>query len=1428
MTIGILIIYYKTPSLSIKICQLSFERKAKSEMQYNSRTRAVSVADFNKDNHLDLAVVNYGSDNIGIFFGKGDGTFENQITYSTTKGSLPYAITVFDFNSDTYLDIAIANFGINSISLLFGYSNMTFGYPIIYSLGSSRPIAISYGDFNNDLKIDLACVNYGTNDIGILLGNNDDGTFLSVLRYPTGYDSEPKSLAIADLNNDTYLDIIVANFGTNNIGIFYGYGNGNFAHMKIYSTGSYSKPYFVSVGDFNGDKQFDIAVINYALDNIGIFFGSSDNITFSNQIKLSTGQNSNPHSLVIADFNHDHFQDIAVANTGTDSIGLFFGWGNGSFTDQVTYTTGVNTGVQFINIGDFNEDTRIDIVVANNATNNVGVFLGIRTADFRSINTFPTNSGPYSLATGDLNHDGHSDIVVANYYAFTISIHFGNGDGSFTDYITYSTESESYPVDITLNDLNNDSNLDIIVVNYNQNNVGIFYGYGNGSVANQITISTGSQSYPNAARVGDFNNDKKLDIVTVNHGTYTISILLNYGNNSFSNPTTYNTQNEPISLAIGDFNNDNNSDIVVANLNSDSVSVYLGKGDGTFNEQRIFSTTENTLPIFVTVGDFNNDNKLDIITANYNRRTTALLLGNNDGTFQDPSLKWVGDTSQPTCLFVADFNNDSYLDVAVANYIGNNVLILIGLNGSFTGDSVYSTDASGPYYILADDFNEDGRLDLVTANPADDTIGIFFGYDAGKFQRINEFSTSYGSLPSSLTIGDFNNDNQADIAISNYGSNNFGVFFGYGNNTFTLDKIYFTNFQSQPIMIVSSDLNNDAILDLATVNVGSDSIGIFLGNRNGSFQNQKLFSTGSGSKPQSLSVADLNNDNQSDLVVANYGTNNIGILLRYNILSFTAMNFYPRSTTNTYRSITSADLNNDHQIDIVSANYYGNNIQIFFGHGDGLLTDPISYSTGSGSYPTSVAISDFNNDQHLDIVVTNFNTDNIGIFYNYGNGSFKNQLIYSTNSQSYPIFVTAGDFNRDNQSDIIVANYYAHNIGIFYNYGNGSFKNQIIYSTNTGSYPRCIAISDFNNDNYPDVVVANSGLNNIGIFLNNGNETFTDQITYSFSQGINPYFVNIGDFNHDNNMDIIACYLDTGYFAIYLGFGNGSFSKPKLRNAGSSTDYLSISVGDFNRDNRLDFAITNRYNNFVSFWLGYGNGEFSSPTRIYHSSFYNPNFVYATDLNNDGQLDVVIFDDYRIYTFLGLSTEGFLDVMTLSTGNGSLPQSVNVADFDNDGLNDIVVANFGLDNIGIFYGIGYGFFTNQTTYSTGDLSKPRSVAVGDVNNDNRIDIVIALYGTSNIGILLNNENGSFGPLITYLTELRFVPYSITVGDVNNDEQLDIITANYGSNSVILLFGKGNGTFVNQTEVFLGYGARPVFVTKHLINEKNDDNHEVSL
>jgi hypothetical protein len=439
----------------------------------------------------------------------------------------------------------------------------------------------------------------------------------------------------------------------------------------------------------------------------------------------------------------------------------------------------------------------------------------------------------------------------------------------------------------------------------------------------------------------------------------------------------------------------------------------------------------------------------------------------------------------PEWLVAGNFNNDSLLDVAVANYGSYDLYILLGFgNGSFSSPNIYSTGYSSyTHGVAMGDFNNDGRLDITVANSGTDNIGVFLGYGDGTFSSMVPYSAGSGSQPRSVTVGDFNGDNLSDIVVANQGIDNIGVFLGYGDGTFQNIMYYSTGSGSGPFSVGVGDFNNDKKVDFVVANRGTSNIGIQLAFADELFFNQLTYATGDYSSPEWVVVGDFNNDSRLDVVVANSERENVGVFLGYHAEGFLQTPAYLIGSSSQPTSVTIGDFNNDTRLDVAVVNNGTNNVVILLGSGYGTFSSQTNYSTSNGSYPCSVGVGDFNNDNRLDIAVANSGTGNVGVFLGYGNGTFSSQTTYFTGLDSQPYSIAVGDFDNDTRLDIAVANYGINNVGILFGYGNGSFQSQMNFQLGFGAGPFAVAFGDVNNDNSTDIIIANNGFGTMDILL---------------------------------------------------------------------------------------------------------------------------------------------------------------------------------------------------------------------------------------------------------------------------------------------------------------------------------------------------------
>ncbi len=700
--------------------------------QYPTGTnpQAVAVGDFNGDGKLDLAVVNTASNTISVLLGKGDGTFNPKVDYATGNG--PQRVAVGDFNGDGHLDLAVTNSGSNTVSVLLGNGDGTFQAKLDSATGSG-PQGLAVGDFNGDGHLDIVVTNNLASNVGVLLGNGK-GTFGAQVTYTTP--SGPYAVAVGDFNNDGIQDFAVANKNTNTslVSVFLGngtagVGNGTFQTQLQYAIPAGDAPVAIALKDFNGDGNLDIAIAEEGTpgNTVSILLGNGKG-SFATHVEYSTG--AFPTSLTVGDFNEDGKWDLAVTVGNGNAITVLWGMGDGTFQGQVNLGTG---DIPYsVATGDFNGDGKTDMVAANSGGNTVSVILNNGDYTFQARTDYPVNPSPYSVVTADFNGDGHADIAVANSdcQVFpacgpgTISIILGNGDGTFQAPNHYSTGTDTDPYSLVVGDFNGDKIPDLAVANYATNTVSVMLGVGDGSFLGHTDFPVGSE--PDSVATGDFNGDGDLDLAVANFNSNTVSVLLSNGDGTFKSAVSYNVGHGPISVVAADFNGDHKQDLVVVNETDNNASILLGNGDGTFKTQVAYPTVGGN-PLSVVVGDFNGDGIPDLAVADYQSQEVSVLLGNGDGTFQPVKVYPTG--ANPSSIVIADFNGDGKLDLALTSTPlgsspGNLVSLLLGNgDGTFRAPTLFGAGYLS-YSAAVGDFNGDGAQDLAVANGASNTVSV--------------------------------------------------------------------------------------------------------------------------------------------------------------------------------------------------------------------------------------------------------------------------------------------------------------------------------------------------------------------------------------------------------------------------------------------------------------------------------------------------------------------------------------------------------------------------------------------------------------------------------------------------------------------------------------------------------------------------------
>lgn len=326
-------------------------------------------------------------------------------------GHSPSAVAVGDFNGDGKLDMAVADEGDNTVSILLGNGDGTFQSQSTFPAGAA-PGAIVAGDFNGDGKLDLGVANFTDNTISILLGNGD-GTFTAG-RTITGVNS-PVAIVTGDFRSAGKLDLAVLDQADGLVSVFPGNGDGTFA-TKI-DTSAGRSPSALVTGDFNGDGKTDLAVTNSGSNSVSVLLGNGDG-TFFKRIDFGTGVG--PSAIASADFNGDGRPDLAVTNKVDNTLSIFLGNGDGTFGAPTSFTT--DAGPAALLSGNFASGTFPDLIVVCESANTLDVFLGLGNASFATPLSVPTGNSPVAAAKGDFAGTGLLDVTVANQSSNTVSV----------------------------------------------------------------------------------------------------------------------------------------------------------------------------------------------------------------------------------------------------------------------------------------------------------------------------------------------------------------------------------------------------------------------------------------------------------------------------------------------------------------------------------------------------------------------------------------------------------------------------------------------------------------------------------------------------------------------------------------------------------------------------------------------------------------------------------------------------------------------------------------------------------------------------------------------------------------------------------------------------------------------------------------------
>ena len=464
------------------------------------------AGDINGDGILDLLVPDLSG--VDILLGNGDGTFQPIINCPAPFGT---GLAVADFNGDGNLDLILTTTA--GVDFIPGNGDATFGPGLIYAAGSFPAVAVT-ADFNNDGIVDAMVPNWNSDNLTAFLGRGN-GEFFGAPTYAITQTSG--SFTTGDVDGDGFPDVLV-DTGANGVLVYLGSRDGTL-QAPLEESLEGPSPRTMALADVNNDRKLDLVVNNIAFSEVGVSVGNGDG-TFQAQSFYPT--NSGASGVTVADFNGDGSVDLAVP--GANVINILLGRGDGTFGSAISYSVG--NSPQSIAVGDFDGNGTLDIAVANVGDETLSILLGKSNGTFLAARTFKTNSSPGRLVAVDLNHDGKLDLVLGTNGQNFIQILLGKGNGTFNAPVKLLTSPLT--VEVAALDVDGDGNIDLASVD--ENEITVYAGNGDGSFQPGKTFFGGNT--PLYLRVADLNSDGRPDLIALGGngfagGVNGLAILLN-------------------------------------------------------------------------------------------------------------------------------------------------------------------------------------------------------------------------------------------------------------------------------------------------------------------------------------------------------------------------------------------------------------------------------------------------------------------------------------------------------------------------------------------------------------------------------------------------------------------------------------------------------------------------------------------------------------------------------------------------------------------------------------------------------------------------------------------------------------------------------------------------------------------------------------
>jgi hypothetical protein len=686
---------------------------------------------------------------------------------------------------------------------------------------------------------------------------------------------------------------------------------------------------------------------------------------------------------------------------------------------------------------------------------------------------------------------------------------------------------------------------------------------------------------------------------------------------------------------VADMDGDGDMDIVSASYTDDTIAWYENDGaaDPSWSAENIDTNADGALDIHVA--DMDNDGDLDIVSASDEDEIIAWY--ENDGA-TNPSWSqsdiYNDDDGWPSRVYIGDMDGDGDMDIVSVSYNDDTIAWYENdgnANPSWSASDI-ATSADGAYDVFAADMDGDGDMDILSASRLDDTIAWY---------------ENNGASDPSWTASDIATD--ADGATS----------------------------------VFAADMDNDGDMDIVSASINDDTIAWYEndGNANPSWTTREIATD------------------------ADYA-----------------------------ESVFAADMDNDGDMDIVSASAYDDTIAWYENNGASDPSWTASDIATSADYATSVFAADMDNDGDMDIVSASWEDDTIAWYENTATFSFDPTWSASdidTNADgAFSVF--AADMDNDGDMDIVSASADDSTIAWYENDNSDSGWTAADIDTDAAS-AQSVFVADMDDDGDMDIVSASEEDDTIAWYENDGNANPSWTASDIATSADGACYVFAADMDNDGDMDIVSASAEDDTIAWYENDGNANPSWTASDIATSADGARSVFVADMDNDGDMDILSASEEDDTIAWYENDGNANPSWSAENIVTDADGANSVFAADMDNDGDMDIVSAssndDTIAWYEYTTGTTIGPPWIAREIDTNADGAAAVFVADMDNDGDMDIVSVS-GIDNTTAWYeNLGDTDDDGILDWTASDIATsgydPYGLFVADMDNDGDMDIIVA-------------------------------------------------------------------------------------------------------